>query len=141
MARVKKYLDVDIISQIKRKVPNYQADYIFWKFAPECLSYDPVKGDFTELKAKSSDFPNISERIASQWLLDDDIQAAVTLLLQRKNTQQMHELHQKYYELSQTDHQALRALLELNKTLFKDDESALDKLLKGIPDDVESDIE
>ena len=139
LARRKSVEQLDIVAEIRRRLPNYKAEYLFWKYAPCCLSYDPEKGNFEELKEKVQGFPDVSERVAGQWLLDDTVQAAVKILLERKNVQQLHELHEQYFGMARSDPQSLRALLELNKVLFKSDEDALMKLLKTIPDDLGGD--
>ena len=141
LARKKPVEQLDIVSEIRGRLPNYKAEYLFWKYAPCCLSYEPEKGSFEELKEKVQGFPDVSERVAGQWLLDDTVQAAVKILLERKNVQQLHELHEQYFDMARSDPQSLRALLELNKVLFKSDEDALMKLLKTIPDDLGGDAD
>lgn len=134
----KRRTELDIISEIKRRLPKYKADYIFWKYSPCCLSYEPQENTFAELKQNSPGFPQeITERQAEQWLLDDTVQGAVKLLLERKNVQQLHDLHEQYFQMAQTDPQSLRALLELNKALFKQEDNALLKLLQNVPDDLD----
>lgn len=136
----RKRVELDLVAEIRRRLPRYQADYIFWKYSPCCLSYEPQKNTFAELRENSPGFPqDATERQAEQWLLSDEVQGCVRLLLERKNVQQLHDLHEQYYQMAQTDPQSLRALLELNKTLFKEKDSALMKLLEGVDLDGEDD--
>lgn len=137
----RKRAELDLVSEIKRRLPRYQADFVFWKYSPCCLSYEPQKNTFAELRENSPSFPDVTERIAEQWLLSDEVQGCVRLLLERKNVQQLHDLHEQYYQMAQTDPQSLRALLELNKALFKQEDNALMKLLQNVPDDLDGEAD
>ena len=92
-----------------------------------------------ELRENTPGFPDVTERQAEAWLLDEQAQGAVKLLLERKNTADLLQLHEDYVKSAQTDPQSLRALLELNKALFKEKDNALLKLLDGVPDDLDGD--
>ena len=70
------------------------------------------------------------------WLLDADVQDLVRLLLERKNQQQLLDLHEKYVIKAENDPNSLKALLQLNETLFKSTGSQIFALLDGVPDDV-----
>ena len=138
MGRKKAILDLDIMNEIHNRVPDHVADYIFWRYAPYCLEFEAKT--FEELREHSTGFPmEATERTAERWLLDDGAQACVRLLLERKNEKQLLDLHETYVDAAQSDPQALRALLELNKSLFKERESGLMKMLKGLPDDLDGD--
>ena len=128
---------IDFVSRIKSRLPQYQANYIFWKYAPACLPYEPKAGTFAELKANTPGFPDLTEREAESWLLEEDVQGAVKSLLERKNTADLLQLHEDYTMAAKTDPQALKALLELNKTLFKEQTNDLMKLLEGVPDNLD----
>jgi len=129
---------LDIVAEIRERLPEYQANYIFWKYAPCCLPYEPETGTFAELKENTTGFPSdTTERTAQQWELDDAVQGAVKLILERQNVRQLYQLHEQYFEMAQSDPQSLRALLELNKSLFKDSDNALMKLLQSVPDDLD----
>lgn len=45
--------------------------------------------------------------------------------------------NEQYFQMAQTDPQSLRALLELNKAMFKQEDNALLKLLQNVPDDLD----
>ena len=140
MGRKKDRLELDIVGEIRSRLPDYVSNYIFWKYAPYCLEFEART--FEDLKNSSKDFPQDStERTAERWLLDDGTQSCVRLLLEKKNERQLLDLHETYVEAAQTDPQALRALLELNKSLFKERESGLMKILKGLPDDLGGDAD
>lgn len=70
------------------------------------------------------------------WLLDADVQDLVRLLLERKNQQQLLDLHEKYVVKAENDPNSLKALLQLNETLFKNTGNQLYNLLDAVPDDV-----
>lgn len=131
--------ELDLVSEIKRRLPLHQANYLFWRYAPSCLPYEPIKNTFMELRENTPGFPDVTERQAEAWLLDEQAQGAVKLLLERKNTADLLQLHEDYVKSAQTDPQSLRALLELNKALFKEKDNALLKLLDGVPDDLDGD--
>lgn len=128
----------EVIKELKKRLPTYKVDYLCYKYAPFCVSYDLQTGTFEELKERSYQFPQVAtETTCLQWLLDEGAQTAIKLLLERKNALDLFELHQTYTEKAKTDTNALKALLELNKVLFSnDDENALLKLLDGIPDEL-----
>lgn len=126
--------ELDVVSEIKKTLPTYKADYIFYLYSKECLSFEPKQNTFEELKAHSEGFPSgATERTARQWLLSDDMQVAIKMLLERVNTQRMNELYSLYSEKAKTDTNALKQLLELNKVLFADkSDSELTKILNNI---------
>lgn len=127
---------IDMVAEVKTILPLCKAAYVFWRYAPECLDYEATENTFSELKANAPDFSkDLTEQQARQWLLEDNVQVAVRKLLQRKNVQQLLDLHETYVRKAETDHNSLKALLELNKALFADGvESKLLALLKDIPD-------
>ena len=129
--------NADVVKSIKAIIPTYKCDYICWKYAPFCVSYDLQEGSFQELQSKSYQFPpSTTEQACNQWLLDDDMQTALRLLLERTNTLALFELQQNYTERAKDDTNALKGLLELNKVLFtKNGDSKLFQLLEGISDD------
>ena len=132
---------IDVVSEVKSLLPPNKAAYVFWRYAPECLPYEAADASFSELKANVPNFPqDLTEQQAQQWLLEDNVQAAVRLLLQKKNVQQLLDLHETYVRKAETDHNSLKALLELNKALFAEGaESKLLALLNGIPDEEDAD--
>ena len=127
---------IDVVAEVKDLLPSFKAAYVFWRYAPECLDYEATENTFSELQANVPDLPkDFTEQQARQWLLEDNVQAAVRKLLQRKNIQQLLDLHETYVHKAETDHNSLKALLELNKALFTEGvESKLLALLKDIPD-------
>ena len=127
---------IDVVAEVKTLLPPCRAAYVFWRYAPECLDYEATENTFSELQANVPAFPkDFTEQQARQWLLEDNVQAAVRKLLQRKNVQQLLDLHETYVRKAETDHNSLKALLELNKALFAEGvESKLLALLKDIPD-------
>ena len=127
---------IDVVAEVKTLLPPCRAAYVFWRYAPECLDYEATENTFSELQANVPAFPkDFTEQQARQWLLEDNVQAAVRKLLQRKNVQQLLDLHETYVRKAETDHNSLKALLELNKALFAEGvESKLLALLKVIPD-------
>lgn len=138
----KKNNTLDIVAEIRERLPNYQANYVFWRFSRCCLSYEPKTGTFEELKENTPGFPaDITERTAEQWELDDAVQGAIKLILERQNIKQLYQLHEQYFEMAQSDPQSLKALLELNKSLFKSEDNALMKLLQNVPDDLDGDTD
>ncbi len=135
--------NAEVIKDIKKKLPAYKVDYLCFKYAPYCASYEVDTGTFEELKSRSPQFPQVAtEHTCLQWLLDDEMQSAVKALLAKKNDLELFELHQTYIEKARTDTNALKALLELNKVLFQDSsENELMKLLDNIPNDIGEEIE
>lgn len=127
---------IDVVAEVKNLLPSCRGAYVFWRYAPECLDYEATENTFSELQANVPAFPkDFTEQQARQWLLEDNVQAAVRKLLQRKNVQQLLDLHETYVRKAETDHNSLKALLELNKALFTEGvESKLLALLKDIPD-------
>ena len=127
---------IDVVAEVKNLLPSCRGAYVFWRYAPECLDYEATENTFSELQANVPNFPkDFTEQQARQWLLEDNVQAAVRKLLQRKNVQQLLDLHETYVRKAETDHNSLKALLELNKALFAEGvESKLLALLKDIPD-------
>ena len=125
---------LDIVAEINKMLPSYEAEYLFWLYSKECLSYEPCDNSFNELKEKTVNFPKeVTERTAKQWLLDETVQKASKLLLARVNVQQMNELHQLYVERSKSDNNALKQLLDLNKVLFANDsDSEIARILNDI---------
>ena len=127
---------IDVVAEVKNLLSPCRAAYVFWRYAPECLDYEATENTFSELQANVPDFSkDFTEQQARQWLLEDNVQAAVRKLLQRKNVQQLLDLHETYVRKAETDHNSLKALLELNKALFAEGaENKLLALLKDIPD-------
>jgi hypothetical protein len=116
---------------------DYRANYVYWRFCPDALPPDiPAGCSFQTLKQKSGMPDVITEQAAALWLLDDGIQQLVKSLLEAKKGLQMLELHDIYYERAKTDSNSLKGLLQLDETLFKDEQNALLALLDGVPDDV-----
>lgn len=126
---------IDVVAEVKGLLPSCKAAYVFWRYAPECLNYEAKDNTFSELKANIANFPqDLTEQQTQQWLLEGNVQAAVRQLLQRKNVQQLLDLHETYVRKAETDHNSLKALLELNKALFAEGmESKLLALLNSIP--------
>lgn len=126
----------EIVKRILDEMPEYKANYIFWRYAPECMTCSPAGKSFTDFKTAAGLPEHFTEDSCKMWLLDADVQDLVRLLLERKNQQQLLDLHEKYVVKAENDPNSLKALLQLNETLFKDTGSQLFALLDGVPDDV-----
>jgi hypothetical protein len=132
----------DVIKRIGDTLKDYRSAYLFWRFCPDALPPDiPAGCSFQVLKQKSGMPDVITEQAAALWLLDDGTQQLVKSLLEAKKGLQMLELHDIYYERAKNDANSLKALLQLDETLFKNEQNALLALLDNVPDDVIGDTE
>lgn len=126
------------VKQIIDTFKPYKADYIFWRFCPEAIMCSAKPGcTFAELKKAANMPDNFTKESCELWLLDENVQSLVRQLLKAKNTQQLLELHQIYFDKAKSDPKALSGLLQLNEVLFNGEkENELTALLSGISDDV-----
>ena len=122
----------EIVKRILGAMPEYKANYIFWRYAPECMTCKPSGKSFADFKTAAELPEHFTEENCKMWLLDADVQDLVRLLLER----QLLDLHEKYVVKAENDPNSLKALLQLNETLFKDTGNQLYSLLDGVPDDI-----
>ena len=126
----------EIVKRILDSMPEYKANYVFWRYAPECMTCTLENKSFDSFKAAAALPEHFTEDSCKMWLLDADVQDLVRLLLERKNQQQLLDLHEKYVVKAENDPNSLKALLQLNETLFKNTGNQLYNLLDAVPDDV-----
>lgn len=111
--------------------------YIMWKFAPELLpkytKEHPII-TFEDLREAYPGAIKADERICKNYLYEQNVMEAVKWLYNRKHTQKMLNLYDKFYEKALGgDVQSFKAIADFSDKFFVDKgESELLKILHGV---------
>ena len=109
--------------------------YILWKYAPELLpqqfkTFDDLKNNYKCFTKGAT------EKIAENWLMEENVQTAVKWLLQRENQKHMIELYNIYFQRAKDDTNAFKAFVDFSNQFFADDKkSDILDIVQNIPDD------
>ena len=94
--------------------------YILWKYAPQLLpqqfkTFDDLKNNYKCFTKGAT------EKIAENWLMEENVQTAVKWLLQREHQKKMIELYNIYFDKAKNDTNAFKAFVEFSNQFFADD--------------------
>ena len=94
--------------------------YILWKYAPQLLpqhfkTFDDLKNNYKCFTKGAT------EKIAENWLMEENVQTAVKWLLQREHQKKMIELYNIYFDKAKSDTNAFKAFVEFSNQFFADD--------------------
>ena len=111
---------------------EYKVYYLWFKYAPKLLP-EGIK-TYKDLQARYEKFPKkVTEEQAELWLLEEQVQTALKVLLSAQHKQKLIDLYQIYYDKAKEDTNAFKAFVEFSNTFFADEsESELTRILKGV---------
>ena len=108
--------------------------YILWKYAPQLLpqqfkTFDDLKNNYKCFTKGAT------EKIAENWLMEENVQTAVKWLLQREHQKKMIELYNIYFDKAKNDTNAFKAFVEFSNQFFADDKkNGILEIVQGLND-------
>ena len=108
--------------------------YILWKYAPQLLpqhfkTFDDLKNNYKCFTKGAT------EKIAENWLMEENVQTAVKWLLQREHQKKMIELYNIYFDKAKSDTNAFKAFVEFSNQFFADDKkNGILEIVQGLND-------
>ena len=122
---------VHLKNMVKTETKVY---YILWKYAPELLpqhfkTFDDLKNNYKCFTKGAT------EKIAENWLMEENVQTAVKWLLQREHQKKMIELYNIYFDKAKNDTNAFKAFIDFSNQFFADDKkNGILEIVQGLND-------
>ena len=122
---------VHLKNMVKTETKVY---YILWKYAPELLpqhfkTFDDLKNNYKCFTKGAT------EKIAENWLMEENVQTAVKWLLKREHQKKMIELYNIYFDKAKNDTNAFKAFVDFSNQFFADDiKNGILEIVQGLND-------
>lgn len=115
-----------LLAKLEDITTTKKAYFLLWK-------YKIKHKDMTFEEISKKFLGGISEDVANDYFLEEDVQSAIKCILRTLHTNKMIELYTIYFEKAKEDTQAFKAFIEFSEKFFNNgDEDELATLLNNI---------